>query len=190
LNFAVLPWLDSGGSRFRRADDATQEAGMRPYLLLIPALVCALPAAADELPTRKPGLWEIKMTIRGRELPMGNVQQCTDAETDALMTSSIVNMAGSECTKPTITHIGATYTVDSTCRIGPAATATRAVIAGDFDSAYTVTVSSEPGTTRMAMEAKWIGPCKHGQRPGDIIMPGGIRINVRELAIRPGAAKP
>jgi len=30
------------------------------------ALVCAQPAAALDLPARKPGLWEIKMTSEGR----------------------------------------------------------------------------------------------------------------------------
>jgi hypothetical protein len=33
------------------------------------------------------------------------------------------------------------------------------------------------------MEARWIGPCQQGQRPGDIILPGGIKLNVRSLAI-------
>jgi hypothetical protein len=36
------------------------------------------------------------------------------------------------------------------------------------------------------MEAKWLGPCREGQKPGDIIMPGGIKLNIRTLAVGAG----
>jgi hypothetical protein len=31
------------------------------------------------------------------------------------------------------------------------------------------------------MEAKWLGPCKAGQKPGDMVMPGGQTMNVLEM---------
>jgi hypothetical protein len=37
----------------------------------------------------------------------------------------------------------------------------------------------------MTMEAKWVGPCAKGQRPGDVIMPGGIKINVKQMMMKP-----
>jgi hypothetical protein len=164
---------------------------MRSHFLLIPAcLFWAMPSAADELPKRKPGLWEIKMVVSGRELPLQNIQQCTDAETDSLMTSNLAGPTGGRCEKPTITNRGGTITVDSTCKIGATATRTRAVITGDFDRAYTIKVTSPDGGPQgdpaVTMEAKWIGACRQGQRPGDIVMPGGIKMNVRELAIGTG----
>jgi len=171
---------------------------MRPYLLLIPAsLFCAMPAVSDELPQRKAGLWEIKMMMGGRELPFRNIQQCTDAETDASMSANLGGVMGSDCAKPRISNSGGTITVDSTCKIGAGTTSTRAVITGDFNSAYTIAVTPMPaagaatagsGTQPpMTMQAKWIGPCLEGQRPGDIIMPGGIKLNIRSLAIGSGA---
>ena len=167
---------------------------MRPHLfLLIPAcLFGALPAAADELPKRKAGLWELKMAFGGRESPLQNIQQCTDAETDALMTTNFGGGMGDKCDKPKISKSGDTFTVESRCRIGGTTMATRAVITGDFNSAYTVAVTPLEGGGQgsdraMTMQAKWVGPCRQGQRAGDIIMPGGIRINVRELAIGTGA---
>ena len=37
----------------------------------------------------------------------------------------------------------------------------------------------------MVLEAKWLGPCKPGQKPGDIVMPGlkgaGGQMNLQEL---------
>ncbi|MPZ55558.1 MAG: DUF3617 family protein [Rhizobiales bacterium] len=162
---------------------------MRPLFLLPACLFCVTPlAAADEFPKRKPGLWEIKVMMGGREVPLRNIQQCTDAETDALMTTNFNGMAGSACDKPKITSSGDIVTVDTTCKIGSNTTSTRAVFAGDFDSAYTITVSGGPaaGGQSMTMEAKWIGPCRTGQKPGDIIMPGGIKLNVRSLAVGSG----
>jgi hypothetical protein len=33
----------------------------------------------------------------------------------------------------------------------------------------------------MTQEARWLGPCKPGQKPGDIIMPGVGKLNMEEL---------
>ena len=175
---------------------------MRSHLLLIPVLLCgAMPATAEELPKRKPGLWEIRMVVGGREVPLRNIQQCTDAETETLMSTNLGGVMGSHCEQPKISNSGGTITVDSRCTIGSRPTTTRAVIRGDFDSAYTVTLTSPPAAggsltgsasdaqPHMTMEARWVGPCREGQRPGDIIMPGGIKLNVRDLAIGSGTPR-
>ncbi len=33
----------------------------------------------------------------------------------------------------------------------------------------------------MTLTAKWAGACKEGQKPGDIVMPGGLKMNLRDL---------
>ena len=33
----------------------------------------------------------------------------------------------------------------------------------------------------MTIEAKWLGACKPDQKPGDIVMPGGIKMNVKDM---------
>jgi hypothetical protein len=168
---------------------------MRALLCFIPAcLFLASPAFADELPRRKAGLWELKMMVGGREAPLQNIQQCTDADTDALMTTNFSGGMGDKCDAPKIGRNGGVYTVESRCRIGGTTVATRAEIAGDFDSAYTIKVTTLDGAARgndraMTMQAKWAGPCRPGQRPGDIVMPGGIKINVRELSLGAGPSR-
>jgi hypothetical protein len=44
----------------------------------------------------------------------------------------------------------------------------------------------------MTMSAKWLGPCAADQRPGDMIMPNGMKINILDLQKRgvPGAPPP
>jgi len=116
---------------------------MRPSLTIVAfAQVCAWPAAALDLPARKAGLWEIKMAFEGRTIPPQTMQQCIDAATDKQMNSIGGNMAQERCSKQDVQKVGATIVVDSVCQIGATKTTSHGVISGDFNSAYTVKVSS------------------------------------------------
>jgi hypothetical protein len=42
----------------------------------------------------------------------------------------------------------------------------------------------------MTMAAKWLGPCKSDQRPGDMIMANGTKINVLDMQKRGGPPVP
>ncbi len=168
------------------------------------ALLAAGPAMALEVPPRKPGLWEMKMVFEGRNVPAHVSQHCVDAETDKLM-SSFGNAATKDmCPKMDTQKVGDTYVVDSVCKMGPSTNTTHAVIAGSFDSAYTVKLSSSTiggpnlpgarpdGKTEMTVEARYAGACKPDQKPGDIIMSNGVKMNIRDLQkvqnLTPGAA--
>jgi hypothetical protein len=60
----------------------------------------------------------------------------------------------------------------------------------------TVTSQSEEipgGKMVITMEAKWLGACAADQKPGDIVMSNGMKINVPELQksiISPAPAPP
>jgi hypothetical protein len=147
-------------------------------------------ASALDLPTRKAGLWELKMEFEGRNLPTQLVQQCTNAETDRLMTFNFGGTAERNCQKRDVHNTGGTITVDSVCTFGDATTTSHAVVSGDFSSAYTVQVNSTRhggrpipgagpgGETHMTIAAKWLGPCVAGQRPGDVMTGNGMKMNV------------
>jgi Protein of unknown function (DUF3617) len=163
----------------------------RPLSLMAFALACAQPAMALDLPARKAGLWEIKMTMEGRNIPMPVAQHCIDAETDKMM-SAIGDARQQLCSKRDVQKVGSTIVVDSVCKIGEVTTTSHAVVSGDFNSAYTVKVTSKreggaaapgmpaDGTMNMTLEGKWTGPCKPDQKPGDVIM-GGHKFNVHDL---------
>ena len=58
---------------------------------LVFCLLAMAPAGcawADDLPLRKAGLWEVKMTVENRNAPGQTIQQCIDAATDQMMQSS------------------------------------------------------------------------------------------------------
>jgi Protein of unknown function (DUF3617) len=166
---------------------------MRRHLLLAAAIVCATPAAALDLPARKPGLWEIKTTFEGRSMPAQTSQHCIDAETDKLMNAVGGDMRKEACSKQEVQKVGSTIVVDSVCKFGPITSTSHGVVSGDFNSAYTVKVTSKReggpnipgmpagGTSNMTINAKWLGACAADQKPGDIIMAGGRKMNIRDM---------
>jgi hypothetical protein len=174
----------------------------RQLAALAACLVCASPALALDMPQRKAGLWELTMDFVGRRLPAQVIKQCTDAASDKLMNGNFSGSGAAHCSKQDVSHSGATMVVDSVCEIAGATTTSHAVVTGSFDSAYTVDVTSTRsggrplpgraagGATHMRIAAKWLGPCGAGQRPGDMIMPNGMTMNVLDLRKMGGARPP
>jgi len=180
---------------------------MRLLTLAAIATLTALPAHALDLPARKAGLWEMKMTFEGRNQPEQTSQHCIDAATDKQMNSVGGSMTRESCSKQDIRRVGDSIVVDSVCKIGDATTTSHAVVSGDFNSAYTVRATSKreggravpgmpaDGASNMTIEAKWLGACAAGQKPGDIIMAGGRKINILDMQRMgvpgmPGAPRP
>lgn len=143
-------------------------------------------AGADELPTRKPGLWEMKVVKVGSQVPEMTMQHCTDATADKDMVNSMSPLAKRVCTRHDVRKTATGYVTDSVCTLAGVSMTSHSEITGDFNSAYTVMTKTHfdkgadqlrDSTTRI--EAKWLGDCKPGQTPGDIVMPGGFKINVK-----------
>jgi hypothetical protein len=151
--------------------------------------LCAAPALAVELPTRKAGLWELKMLRTGSPAPEMTMQHCTDESTDKKMTTSLSPMAKQNCSKNDTLKTATGYVTDSVCSYGGTTMTSHSEVTGDFNSAYSVKVTSHndgapagaPRDTNMTLEAKWLGACPADQRPGDIVMPGGFRMNITDM---------
>ncbi|HLZ03318.1 MAG TPA: DUF3617 family protein [Bradyrhizobium sp.] len=144
-------------------------------------------AGADELPTRKPGLWEMKIVKVGSQLPEMTMQHCTDATTDKDMANSVSPLAKQICTKQDVQKTATGYVTDSVCTVAGVSMTSHSEITGDFNSAYTVMTKAhldkgpdQLRDTTTKIEAKWLGDCKPDQKPGDVVMPGGFKINVKD----------
>jgi Protein of unknown function (DUF3617) len=152
-------------------------------------VLCVAPALAVELPTRKAGLWELKMLRAGSPAPEVTMQHCTDETTDKKMTTQLSPMAKQNCTKNDTQKTATGYVTDSVCSFNGVTMTSHSEVTGDFNSGYSVKVTSHndgapagaPRDTNMTLEAKWLGPCAADQRPGDIVMPGGFRMNITDM---------
>ena len=157
--------------------------------ITVACVAAPLAASADELPTRKPGLWEIRMLDSATKAAGMTMQQCTDAATDKDMTSNLSPMAKQSCSRHEVRKTAAGYMTDAVCTVNGMSMTSHSDVTGDFNSAYTVQVTSKtsgtpsgvPRETTMTVEAKWLGPCKPDQKPGDIVMPGGFKINITDM---------
>jgi hypothetical protein len=161
-------------------------------LTICGGVFAALPALAGpvEMPNRKPGLWEIRVSP-GASMPAMTMQQCTDASTDKDMAASFSPMAKEMCSKQDMQKTATGIVIDSTCTIGGVSSVSHTEITGDFNSAYSMKVSTksagnQPESTTM-MDAKWLGACKADQKAGDIVMPGGMKMNIKDMQAVKGA---
>jgi len=149
-------------------------------------LAGVVPAHADDLPVRKAGLWEVK-TVVGNISGNGlTLRQCVDRETDMMMLSMTGPFADTACPRRDVKRSGDTVTVEAACTAMNKAGTARAVITGSFERAYQMTVTAQGdavpgGAITMTMTGTWLGACKDGEKPGDVIMPGGIKLNIRDM---------
>lgn len=164
-----------------------------PRRALCAALIClALPATAYagelELPTRKPGLWDMKMVSADSQKTPIAMQQCTDATTDKVLMARINSQpVSAACSKRDLQKTATGYVMDTECGATGMTMKSHTEIAGDFNSAYTIKMTSQhvangvSRDTNITIEAKWVGACAADQKAGDMIMPGGVKMNVTDL---------
>lgn len=140
-------------------------------------LVSVVSTSAAEFPVRKAGLWEI--TIEGKHSI--KVRQCSDPASDQAIERAGIGLPG-ECTNGDVEKSGNTITLVSVCTAARKTTTMRMVITGSLDSDYTMTMSAQASGRSvgpsMTLSGKWLGPCTAGQKPGDVVMPNGTKINI------------
>jgi hypothetical protein len=162
-------------------------------LIVVLIFAGAAAAASFDPPKRKSGLWELK--ISNAQVKGGHaVEQCIDEKTDDLMKKEMSENRKTQCSKNEMHKEGDAIVAESVCKVQNSTAKTRAIFTGNFDSAYKADIKStyEPPVAGMkeassVIEAKWLGPCKAGQKPGDIVIPGMPNIDMD--AMRKGASK-
>jgi hypothetical protein len=154
------------------------------------ASAIACPAFALDFPSRKPGLWEIQTGDGTGKGPAAGhtMQQCIDAASDKALRDMGQGMGKDMCSKQELRADGGKLVMDSVCKIGNTTATSHAVMSGDFGSAYRMESKSSYNPPLMGraegtsvMEARWIGPCKADQKPGDMVMSNGMKMNVLDM---------
>lgn len=144
----------------------------------------AVQAHAMDMPKRKTGLWEITTSMESMPKGMGPIQHCIDQNSDNLIQQNAEKFK-QQCSATDIKQQGDRITVHSVCKMDTTTTTMDAVFTGAFDSAYRGDIKTRfnpplhgIAESKMAITAKWVGACKPGQKPGDIVMPGKGHINL------------
>lgn len=163
-------------------------------LALLAAYTCSVNAA--EPPKRKAGLWEIRTQMEG--MPMtSSMQMCIDKNTDDLLKQER-HEKKPECSTMDFKSSGNRISLHAVCKIDKSTVTMDGTYTGSFDSSYksSMTMKYNPpiegmSTMKMNQEAKWLGACKPGQKPGDVIvqpmagMGGAGSVNINEMMNNP-----
>lgn len=149
-------------------------------------LVAALSASigigqADEFkpPPTKEGLWETHSTQvqHGKTVSDSSVKMCqSKAITESMRVSAEALRKKNECTSTVTQPSPNTYVEESRCAKGPNAGSTTKVVythQGDIASHTEMHMTVGASETLMIMDAKYVGNCPAGIKPGDIIMSDG-----------------
>jgi hypothetical protein len=172
------------------ASVSEREKRMRVTFVTATALaaIFATAAAADEYPPRKPGLWEV--TVHNSAIPDVTTKMCLDAETDQLFHKFSDNIRTQHCAKHDMKVTGGTVVMDTSCALGGTTVTTNSVTTFTGDSAYHVDVKmhfdppklgqSDMSTTQ---DAKWVGDCPADMKAGDLLLPHGIKINIKTVGM-------
>ena len=140
-------------------------------IVVFSAATAAFAQSPDTL-RLKPGGWLLKQYIGGLATAV-EYHACVDRDTNYVVQEE------EGCTKPAVKREGAGFVAESTCMAqGGGKAFQRAVITGNFDSAYTErkTTTFRPpiegvATATETVEWRWIAAaCKKGMKPGDIDM--------------------
>lgn len=145
-------------------------------------------AMADDLPARKPGLWEMSMQMAG--MPGGGMksQQCVDARTDAELQRQAMNGDDRmQCTQTVMRRISGGVEFEADCTVPEGKAHLKARATGDFSRSYTVDnlITFDPPQhgmreAKMKITASHVGACPTGMAPGQVRMngmgglPGGL----------------
>ena len=156
-------------------------------IAVLAALGVCMQAQAFDFPKRKSGLWEIETSSSAHAGASQKAQMCIDLQSDDALNQVGSGMTKEMCTKSDIRREGGSIVSDSVCKFGATTATTHSVVTGKFDSAYRVETQStyDPPLNGMkqgsaVIQARWVGPCKPDQKPGDMILPNGTKVNVND----------
>lgn len=173
-------------------------------LFLLPCMAVAGPSAkgpsgsASHLPARKAGLWEMTLAAHASQGPGSamqpevTVQQCTNAAAEPVMLLALLP-AQESCTEIRVARRsghGGGYDIRTECSSDGRPVRGRVSLWGDMQDIYGGEYSvSFPQTPQnnvgpVAFQGRWLGSCRAGQKPGDMVLPNGITVNVVDDAAR------
>jgi hypothetical protein len=161
-----------------------------PALTLVLALA-VFPSAADaqSFPKLKSGLWETITSSRGNEKAPHKSTLCLDESVQREMYRMSIGMMAGMCSKYDLKISGNQVTSDAVCDLGGTKMRSKAVMKLTGNAAYRTEahasldppfLGNRESTT--IIEGRHLGPCKPGQQPGELTLPGGKTVNIRQLA--------
>ncbi len=176
-------------------DDMTPVGSiLRPALLALALAMATQPALAQDFPKLKPGLWEMERSAeRGAQHP-NRMTMCLDDTVQKEMFDMGAGAMKGMCSKHEFKMSGNRGTGDFICDFGGSRMHSKSTMQMTGNTGYRTEIHTtyDPPfmgqrETTTVLSARHVGACKPGQRPGDMLLPNGQTLNVRDTMS--GAAK-
>lgn len=158
------------------------------FAVLLTALAVPSFAAAQDFPKLKPGLWEMtRSTDHAGDHP-DTTTMCLDATVQKEMFDMGAGAMKGMCSKHDFRLSGGRGTGDFVCDMGGSKMHSKSVMLMNGDTGYRTQIHTTYDPPFMGMTqidtvvtARRVGPCKPGQRPGDMTMANGRTVNIRDV---------
>jgi hypothetical protein len=157
------------------------------------AIGFATPTLAQDYPKLKSGLWEME---RGASSPSNQPNRMTICLDDTVQREMFTMGAGAMagmCSKHDFQFSGNRGTGDFICDFAGSRMHSKSTMVFNGNSSYRTEIHTtyDPpfmgqAETTTILTARHVGACKAGQRPGDMLLPNGQAMNIRDAM---GAAK-
>jgi len=152
----------------------------------------AFAAPAQEFPKLKAGLWEVNTTAvnptSGKKDQPRMTMMCLDDSVQREMYTVSTGMMSGMCSKHEIKVAGNKVTTLANCDLGITKMQSQAVmtLAGNTSYHTEARATFDPPLngakeSTTVIDGKHVGACKPGQQPGDMTLPGGQTVNVRQF---------
>jgi len=159
-----------------------------PLAAVVLLLVSSLPAAAQDFPQLKPGLWEMSTSSSRRAGEGMRTTLCLDQSIQQDMIRMSSGMMAGMCSKSEFKGSGNKFTGDAVCNLGGSTMKSHSVMTLTGNTQYRTEAHAtfDPpmagqAVTDTVIEGRHVGACKPGQQPGDMTLPTGQTINMRNI---------
>ncbi len=158
--------------------------------LIVIAGFFAVQAVAQEMPKMKPGLWETTTSTGGQKGAPAHTSKSSMCISEAVQKDMMTfsQSMGAQCSKNITRRDGNKYIGEAECNFGGSVMKSQSVSTFTGDTSYRVesraTFSPPMGgmsESTSTQEAKFVGPCPAGMKPGDMNM-GGRTMNISDMA--------
>jgi len=146
-------------------------------------------AAPLEIPPLRPGLWEATTAGPTRSQPHPAVTRlCIDKQTQRHIVEQLALALPRMCSRNQYGMRSGRFVTDSSCTLGASTIEGRTETTFLRDTAYRIEVVGRVGPTdrvaetqRTVIDGRHVGQCPAGMKPGDMVLPNGLTLNLMQL---------
>jgi len=172
-------------------------AALAMALFALAATSAARATDTVEFPTLKNGQWEMTTQSSATGAAPRKTTVCLDANTQKRMFEMSQGVQKEMCARMDMRRDGAKYVMEAECKLGETTVKSHGVMTMQGETAYRTesTATFDPPfnrdikETKTVIEGKYLGACREGMKPGDMITATGEKINLMEMQARPPRPK-